>query len=401
MTRGSILISGVGIAGPTLAYWLERHGFAPTLVESAPGLRTGGYVIDFWGLGYEIAGRMGLLPELHRVGYRMRELRIVDDRGRRVAGFGTGVFDELTDGHFVSIARSDLSRLIFREIEGSAEVLFGDTIVDLREEADGIIVGFARAGERRFDLVIGADGLHSNVRRLAFGPPGDFEAHLGYMVAAFEAQGYRPRDELTYVIYGLPGRMIGRFALRDDRTLFLLVYAGHGDSPPDRHDLAAQKAIVREVYRDARWESEAILTALDRSDDLYFDRVSQIRMRRWSRGRVALIGDAAFCVSLLAGQGSALAMTSAYVLAGELARAGGRHDEAFRRYESLLRPFIAAKQKGAERFAGAFAPRTRWGMFFRNQVVKAFGIPLVSRLALGRDLADRLELPDYPTPVPR
>jgi 2-polyprenyl-6-methoxyphenol hydroxylase-like FAD-dependent oxidoreductase len=138
-----------------------------------------------------------------------------------------------------------------------------------------------------------------------------------------------------------------------------------------------------------------MLSELDRATDLYFDRVSQIRMDCWSRGHVALIGDAAFCVSLMAGQGAALAMTSAYVLAGELARAHGRYDEAFHCYESLLRPFIAVKQKGAERFASAFVPTTRWGLFARNQILKAFRIRNVARLAVGRDMIDHLALPDY------
>jgi 2-polyprenyl-6-methoxyphenol hydroxylase-like FAD-dependent oxidoreductase len=395
MTKGSVLISGIGIAGPTLAYWLKEYGFAPTLVELAPALRAGGYAIDFWGLGYEIAGRMGLLPEIDRVGYHVRELRIVEDRGRRVTGFGTSVFEELTGGRFVTLARSDLSRLIFREIEGSSEILFGDTIVDLREEADGVWVTFGRAGERRFDLVIGADGLHSKVRNLVFGPEDRFETHLGYTVAAFEVARYRPRDEDVYVIYGLPGRQIGRLALHDDRTLFLFVFTGHYDPPSDPHDTTAQKAIVRERFQDGGWECREILAALDQSSELYFDRVSQIRMETWSRGRVALVGDAAFCVSLVAGQGSALAMTSAYVLAGELARAEGRHGEAFRRYEGLLRSFLATKQRGAERFASSFVPRTRWGLYVRNLVLKAFRIPFVSRLAMGRDIRDRLELPEY------
>ena len=139
--------------------------------------------------------------------------------------------------------------------------------------------------------------------------------------------------------------------------------------------------------------------ALDLTQDLYFDQVSQIKMKSWSKGRVALIGDAAFCVSLMAGQGSALAMTSAYVLAGELAKTGGRHELAFSNYERLLRAYIGSKQKVAERFASAFAPKTRWGLFFRNQVIKAFAIPGLARLAFGRDLIDVLQLPDYRWPA--
>ncbi len=394
MTTRSILISGVGIGGPTLAYWLRRYGFSPTLVEVAPALRTGGYVIDFWGLGYDIAERMGLLSEINRVGYHVREVRMVNDRGQRVSGFDTSIIQELTGGRFVSLARSDLSRLLFNKIESSIETIFGDKIVSIREEADGVRVKFELAGERGFDLVIGADGLHSTVRNLVFGPQGRFEKHLGYTVAAFEVRGYRPRDEDVYVIYDLPGRQVDRFALHDDRTLFLFIFVDNDDPPSDPHDIAAQKAIIRERFNDGGWECTKILAELDRASDLYFDRVSQIRMDCWSRGHVALIGDAAFCVSLLAGQGSALAMTSAYVLAGELARAHGRHDEAFSSYERLLRPYLATKQKGAERFASSFVPKTRWGLFMRNQILKAFRIPIVARLA-SRDIIDHLKLPDY------
>ncbi len=153
--------------------------------------------------------------------------------------------------------------------------------------------------------------------------------------------------------------------------------------------------MLRDLYGAGGGKPGASLGELDRARDLYFDRVSQIRMERWSKDRVALVGDAAFCPSLMAGQGSALAMTAAYVLAGELARAGGRRAEAFARYEELLRPFIAAKQQGAARFASAFAPKTRWGLFLRNSVIKACAIPGVARLAFGRDIIDAMRLPDY------
>ena len=220
------------------------------------------------------------------------------------------------------------------------------------------------AGDRQFDLVIGADGLHSSVRSLAFGPQHRFEAQLGYVVAAFEVGGYRPRDEDVYFMYGQPGRMIGRFTLGDNRTLFLFVFATDSSFLPETLEL--QKTTLREKYGDGKWECPRILDELDRTHELYFDRVSLIRMESWSRGRVVLVGDAAFCVSLVAGQGSALAMISAYVLAGELANAGGRHEEAFDKYEALLRPYIDTKKRGAERFAAAFAPKTSWGLWFRN-----------------------------------
>jgi 2-polyprenyl-6-methoxyphenol hydroxylase-like FAD-dependent oxidoreductase len=398
LRRSTVLISGAGIAGPTLAYWLEEAGFEVTLVEQAPGLRTGGYVIDFWGLGYDIAERMGLLPAINRIGYHMRELRIVDDDGARLTGFGGKVFSELTDGRYVTLGRSDLARLIFGQIEGKTEVLFANEIGGIEQGPDHVRVQLAHGGERRFDLVIGADGLHSKVRALTFGPQSKFERPLGYRVAAFETHGYRPRDEDIYVMYTQPGKMVGRFALHADRTLFLFVFAAGSDSIPTT--VEGQQALLRETYGDGKWECPRILAELDRADDLYFDRVSQIRMGSWSRGRVALVGDAAFCISLVGGQGSALAMLSAYVLAGELAKAGGGHEEAFANYEAYLRAFIERKQRGAERFAAAFAPRTRFGLWFRNQVIRALAIPGLTRFGVGRDISDTLPLPDYRWPSP-
>jgi 2-polyprenyl-6-methoxyphenol hydroxylase-like FAD-dependent oxidoreductase len=399
MTAKTVLISGAGIGGPTLTFWLKAAGFEPTLIEHAATLRTGGYVVDFWGLGYDIAERMGLAGQIDRVGYHIREMRIVDDHGERVTGFGTKILQELTGGRFVTLGRSDMSRLLFEKIKGTTEVIFDEEIIGLQACADHMQVQFRHAGERRFDLVIGADGLHSNVRGLVFGPQDRFEKQLGYVVAAFEARGYRPRDEDVYLIYGEPGRMLGRFALHDDRTLFLFVFAADVDTAGAMLHLPAQKAMLRGKFGDGKWECQHILETLDRTQDLYFDRVSQIKMKSWSKGRVALIGDAAFCVSLMAGQGSALAMTAAYVLAGELAKAGGRHEEAFGNYERLLRAYIGSKQKVAERYASAFAPKTRWGLFLRNQVIKAFAIPGLARLAFGRDLIDTLELPNYAWPA--
>jgi 2-polyprenyl-6-methoxyphenol hydroxylase-like FAD-dependent oxidoreductase len=389
----TVLISGAGIAGPTLAFWLKAAGFEPTLIERASALRTGGYVIDFWGLGYDIAERMGLIGEINCIGYHVREMWIVDDQGRRQASFGTKIFNELTGGRYVTLQRSDLSRLLFTKVQGRIENIFGDEIVAVQEQPDCVRVELKCAGERRFDLLIGADGLHSAVRKLAFGPESRFERHLGYVVAAFEARGCRPRDEDLYLMYGRPGRMVGRFTLRNDRTLFLMVFvAADADLPAT---LDAQKTLLRDVYADGGWECPRMLDELDRTYELYFDTVSQIKMPNWSSGRVAVVGDAAFCVSLLAGQGSALAMISAYVLAGELAEARGRYPQAFARYDAILRSYIESKQRGAVRFAGAFAPKTRAGLQFRNLMIKAFAIPGLAKLAVGRDIADSLELPDY------
>jgi 2-polyprenyl-6-methoxyphenol hydroxylase-like FAD-dependent oxidoreductase len=393
MSGQTVLISGAGIAGPTLAYWLKRAGFVPTLIEHAPAPRRGGYVIDFWGLGYDIAERMGLEPAILGEGYRIREMRVVDTNGKRISGFGTKVFVELTGGRYITIGRSALARLLYET--AATETIFGDEIAALDERQDHVAVRLKSGTERRFDLVVGADGLHSAVRRLAFGPQDRFEKSLGYVFAAFEAQGYRPRTEDVYVTYNEPGRMIGRVSLRDDKTLVLFVFA---DGGAPMHDLSAQKALLRKEFGNRGWECARILAALDGPGELYVDRVSQIRMPQWSRGRIALVGDAAYCVSLLAGQGSALAMTGAYVLAGELMKAGGRHEHAFAAYEKILRDFIVRKQQGAARFATAFAPKTWFGLWFRNWVVRAAAIPGVARLTFGRDIIDSLRLPDYHWP---
>jgi len=394
MAGVSVLISGIGVAGPTLAYWLDRFGHRPTLVEQAPRLRGGGYVVDFWGVGYDVAERMGLLPALRREGYNVQELRLVDASGRRVGGFGVDVFRKLTHGRYLSIARSGLAAAIYRAVEGRCEAIFGDRITNLAQDDRGVLVEFARAPIRRFDCVIGADGQHSAVRALAFASEDRFERYLGYAVAAFEAEGYRPRDEGVYVSYCLPGRQIARFALRDDRTLFLFVFAAPAAGADDINGGKAAKALLHATFAGAGWESPRILAALDRCDELYFDRVSQIRMQSWSRGRIGLLGDAAFCPSLLAGQGSALAMAAAYVLAGELAES--TIETALERYEERLRPFIEGKQKAAQRLASSFVPATRLGLFVRNQVTKMLGLPFVADMAIGRSVLDRFELPSYP-----
>jgi 2-polyprenyl-6-methoxyphenol hydroxylase-like FAD-dependent oxidoreductase len=399
MQAKTVLISGAGVAGPTLAFWLKAAGFEPTLVERAPALRTGGFVLDLWGLGYDLAERMGLANSIERAGYHVRELRIVDSGGKRVAGFGVEVFRELTGGRFVTLARSDLSRLLFETVRDGTDVMFGDEIVGLDEHADCVQVRFKRGGQRAFDLVVGADGLHSGVRALAFGPQDRFERQLGYVVAAFQVAGYRPRDDDVYVIFSEPGQMLGRVALRDDRTLLMFVFTADRESLSTQPGPAEQKALLRRRYGGRNWECARILDELDRTADLYFDRVSQIKMAAWWRGRVALIGDAAFCVSLMAGQGSALAMTAAYVLAGELAAADGRHAEAFRNYEKRMRDYVGSKQKAAERFSAAFAPRTRWGLFLRNQVINACALPGLATLAFGRDIVDTFPLPDYVWPA--
>ena len=339
-----IIINGAGIAGPTLAYWLRKAGHEVLLVESAPQLRSGGYVIDFGLVGYDVAEKMGLIPRIRELGYQVKEMRFVDRHGRKRGGISTDVIRRLLHGRYTSLRRSDLAATIYGALDGAVETIFGDSVARIEEEGRCVRVSFDHAPPREVDLVIGADGLHSRVRQLAFGPDAGVEVSLGYHVAAFEVEGYRPRDELVYLGYGVPGRQIFRFSMRDDKTLFLFVFRDEYLTTGSPTSEQERKAALAHVFADVGWECPEILAALAGVRDFYFDRVSQIRLDRWTKGRTALVGDAAACVSLLAGEGAGLAMAEAYVLAGELRNCGGDHGAAFARYQERLMPFLRRKQ---------------------------------------------------------
>jgi 2-polyprenyl-6-methoxyphenol hydroxylase-like FAD-dependent oxidoreductase len=385
-----VLVVGAGIAGPTLAYWLQRTGHEPTLVERAPELRSGGYLVDFWGAGFDVADGMGIVPTVIERGYRLAEIRQVSGDGHTITAFDPELFVSGTDGRYVSIARSELARVIYDSLAGSVETILGDTVHALDDDGKRVRVTFDSGTVRDFDLVVGADGLHSQVRRLVFGEQDRFEKYLGITVAAFEIEGYRPRDELVAVMYTQVGYQVTRLSLRDDVTMFLVTVADDGTVA--NQDAAGQKAALRARLAGATWEIPAILERIDDAKTFYCDRVSQIRMPSWTRGRVALVGDASSCVSLLAGQGSALAMVEAYVLAAELARAPS-HVEAFVRYEQRLMPFLRSKQRGAIRLAAAFAPRNSMQLIARNTLLRLFRFPLVAKWAMGNSLRDAIELP--------
>ena len=390
----NVLIVGAGIAGPTLAYWLQRAGYEPTLVERSPGLRRGGYLVDFWGAGFDVADRMGIVPEVIRRGYHLREVRQVGDDGHPITAFDPELFVRGTGGRYVSIARSELAAIIYDALEGRVETIFGDSVRALDDDGARVRATFDSGGTRAFDLVIGADGLHSQVRRLIFGPEEQFEKYHGITVAAFELEGYRPRDELVAVMYTQVGYQVTRLSLRDDATMFLFTFVDDGSVA--NHDTDAQQAALRARLSGAGWEIPRILEEMGNAKTFYCDRVSQIQMPAWTRGRVALLGDAASCASLLAGQGSALAMVEAYVLAAELAQARGNHVQAFARYERSLMPFLRMKQKAAVRLAPAFAPRSGVQLLVRNAVLKLFNLPFVASLAMGNSLRDAIELPSPP-----
>ncbi|WP_338466048.1 FAD-dependent monooxygenase [Novosphingobium sp. ZN18A2] len=390
-----VLISGAGVAGPCLAWWLLENGHRVTIVERAASPRTGGYIVDFWGQGYDIAERMGILPRLLDAGYRLDELRLVDADGQRQSGVRGKAFLSVTDGRFISLPRGELSLALVDVVKDRARMQFADSIAAIRQDAQGVDVTFEHAPSRRFDLVVGCEGLHSRTRDLAFGPREAFERYLGYQFAAWIMPDYPHRDEDAYLAYGEPGRTAARFTLRDGTSLALFLWRD-AEGEPIPHEEAGQRALLRRRFAGMAWEAAEMLAALDGARDLYLDRIAQIRMDRWHKGRVALLGDAAFGPSFLAGQGAALAMIGAYVLAGELRRAE-TVEAALSAYHARLAGFMKAKQDAALPIGRAFVPETPFGIRFRAAVGRLMNVGWIAKAAFGRTLTDRIDLPDYPT----
>jgi 2-polyprenyl-6-methoxyphenol hydroxylase-like FAD-dependent oxidoreductase len=388
-----IAINGMGIAGPTLAYWLRRAGHDPVLFERAPAVRTGGYLVDFWGLGYEIAQRMGIMPTLRQRGYEMKRLKMVDGNGREEAHMDLAPLYEAQRGRFISVARADLASALVDACRG-VPVHYNVSIGAIARENGGSLVTFTDGRQERFDLVVGADGLHSQVRALTFGPETQFERFLDCHVAAFRVRGYPHRDELTFVSHTVRGRQAARVSLRDDETMVMLV-CGTERIGVDALAQGDPRRVLRRAYGDMGWEVPELLDSMDAAEDVYFDRVSQIHLPQWGTGGVALVGDAAACPSLLAGEGSGLAMLEAYVLAGELHRADGDCARALASYERRLRTFVSGKQKSATWFRGFFAPRTDTGLLVRNLAVRAFALPWLGKPFWARSLHDTFTLPEY------
>ena len=397
MTR-TVLISGASVAGPVLAYWLHRHGFRPVVVERAGAVRGGGYPIDVRGVALDVVDRMGVLPRLREAHAGTRHVTFVDAGGRVRSRVHQDQLTGRPGGHDIEIPRGELTRVLHERTRDHVEYVFDDSITAIEQDADGVHVTFRRGAPRTVDLVVGADGLHSNVRGLVFGPEHDVRRDLGFHFAAFTMDDGLGLDREA-LFHNSPGRLAGWYAVGgQDRSTAFLAFASPQGGAVDPHDLDGQRAFVTRAFAGVGWEVPRILAALRTADDLFVDSVSQIRMPRWSAGRIALVGDSAYAPSFLSGQGTSMALVGAYVLAGELAAPGGDHRRAFETYERKVRPFVRRNQALANTGTFVLIPANRTQMWLRDRLLGALTRlgPLAQRLNSGIDRAARgLDLPDY------
>jgi 2-polyprenyl-6-methoxyphenol hydroxylase-like FAD-dependent oxidoreductase len=364
MKNKTVLISGASVAGPALAFWLHRYGFQPTIVERAPAVRPGGYAIDFRGTSLRVLERMGLLPEVQRKQTRIGAITIVDRNNRKVASMPDG----FTSGE-LEVPRGDLAAIFHEATRETTEYIFDDSIVDIEESAAGVEVLFERGGRRSFDLVVGADGLHSKVRSIVFGKEADFVRYLGFHVSVFTIPNYLNLENAG-LYYGTLGKKVGIFSGGDPREAKASFFFSTEPLDHMRRDSDRQKKILRQHFQDEGWELPRLLELMGTAPDFYFDSVSQVKMDRWSAGRSVLVGDAAWCASPLSGMGTGMAIIGAYVLAGELAEANGDYQLAFKNYESLMRAFVEKCQGIADGGADWFVPRTRFRLWLSTQMWK-------------------------------
>ncbi|KAA9380481.1 monooxygenase [Microbispora cellulosiformans] len=356
----TVLISGAGVGGPTLAYWLARHGFRVTVVERADEVRSSGNPVDVRGPAVEVAERMGVLARLHQAATGTTGLSFVDAAGRRIARMDMRAVQRPGE---VEVPRGDLASILYEASRAHAEFLFGDSIATLAQDEHGVDVTFERAGPRRFDLVIGADGLHSVTRRLTFGQESGLVRHMGLYVATTPLGGEEVAGEgRDILMHNAPGKAV---AVSPMSAGAFFLYRSPAEPGFDHRDTGQHKRMLTAAFADVSWRAPELLERVRTADDLYFDSVSQVRLPQWWKGRVALLGDAASCVSLF-GDGSTLAMTGAFTLAEALAAHPGDPGAAFRRYETVHRRLVEPKQRAVGQASALLVPATRGGILARN-----------------------------------
>ncbi|MFD6191112.1 FAD-dependent monooxygenase [Streptomyces sp. NPDC060275] len=362
--RRSVLISGASIAGPALAFWLNRHGYEVTVVEKAGTLRSGGYPIDVRGTALDVVERMGILPQLRDAHIDLRRITFLDGDGDEVTSLHPHAVTGGVTGRDLEIRRGDLTDALYTAVRDDVEFLFNDSIDTLDQSGHGVDVTFHGGGSRRFDMVFGADGMHSRTRETLFGPEEQFHRHLGYCFAVFTMPNTLGLSHET-VMWNTPGRAAAVYAVGDDEEVHAFLNFAQPDPPYEAFgNPKAQRALLADVFADAGWEVPGILGALHDADDVFFDAVGQIRMPRWTEGRVALLGDAAYAPSFLTGQGTSLALVGAYMLAGSLADRD--HAEGFAAYEQATRDFVTLNQDLVGEGGATLFPTTAQALEQRN-----------------------------------
>jgi 2-polyprenyl-6-methoxyphenol hydroxylase-like FAD-dependent oxidoreductase len=357
----TVLISGAGIGGATLAALLGRAGHQATVVERDQGVRSSGNPVDVRKGAYRVAQQLDVLGRLQQVATRVRLLIFVDDAGRIAARMPT----RQSPTQEIEVPRADLSAILVGAGQNDAEFLFDDMINQLHPDNAGVDVIFDRAAPRRFDVVVGADGIHSAVRRLAFGPEADFVHHLGMYVATAKLGLPMDRDD-TVIMYNKPGTAV---ALHPGVGSPGVAFMFRSSVRIDYRDLDARRRLLMQTYGDHGWRTEELLSAYLASDDVYFDSVSRIRMRSWSHGRVTLLGDAADCVSLF-GDGSSSAMEGAATLAASLTASAHDIPAALVRYESAHRKITRPRQRLVPIASHLLIPKTRVGIALRDKALR-------------------------------